>query len=545
MKHVKTFYNYESHSKETKIYQNDDGKYYFENGNPILSNYDISYHNENSFYIPLDFILTIADLDTVLQHPLYSPLYLAQFGTDEDRKKLRQHKFWRVRAAVTEFGTIEDRTILCEDDCSLVLYYVFNNSWNKEDEKDICYKSLNKINYLYEFGSNKNRWLLINTSDFSIIQFILKFGNKQQREFLFKNNKYALPVLLPYLSQKRLISLLQSENVFFLIKVIPFIKNKKHLEPLIHHPDEYVREAVVQYGTEEQRDMLMKDTTDRVLIALAEYGSWKQQYVLWQTILFIELNYRKYNRKTNLNIDYVIPRIAEAICKKLQFDKDCCSEEILKHRNYFIKQFINSQSSSVHAELAKYGDDNCRNLLLRYYRENNYSLNDYKLLVRTIARHGTPKQRQYIMDNSSFSLSNTNNAYSLAGIVAMCGTNEERQKLLEIGTSEYNLRLIAEYGSHEQRQYLLEQELSKKLPSSANKNPEKYFYNNRNFILENIAQYGTDEQRSKLIGHIDPYVRKSIAMFGNEEHVKLLMNDENENVRSEAIKHFHSKAKAN
>ena len=157
MKHVKTFYNYESHSKETKIYQNDDGKYYFENGNPILSNYDISYHNEHSFYIPLDFILTIADLDTVLQHPLYSPLYLAQFGTDEDRKKLRQHKFWRVRAAVAEFGTIEDRTILCEDDCSLVLYYVFNNSWNKEDEKDICYKSLNKINYLYEFGSNKHR----------------------------------------------------------------------------------------------------------------------------------------------------------------------------------------------------------------------------------------------------------------------------------------------------------------------------------------------------------------------------------------------------
>ena len=180
--------------------------------------------------------------------------------------------------------------------------------------------------------------------------------------------------------------------------------------------------------------------------------------------------------------------------------------------------------------------------MLQHYCENNYSLNDYKQVVRTIARCGNAKQRQYIMDNSSFSLSSKNHNYSLAGIVSQFGTNEERQKLLDIGTSDYNLRLIAEYGSHKHRQYLLEQELSKKLPPSAKKNPEKYFSKNRNYILENIVQYGTDEHRSQLINYPDPYIRKCIAMYGSQDHIKLLLNDENEDVRAEAKKHFHDES---
>ena len=535
MEHVKTFNNDIFHSKETKIYQDDDGKYYFENGNPILSNFDIKYHNDHSFYIPLDFILSVADFDTVLQHPLYCPLYLAQFGTDEDRKQLRQHKFWRVRAAVAQFGTSEDRLALCKDNHPFVLYSVIDSIivGGAQSHEIIC-KSRNKLIYLAKFGSNKDRWLLIHDSSPDVIEAILKHGNKQQREFLFKHNKYALPILLPYLSQKRLVSLLQSENVFFLIKVIPFIKNKKHLEPLVYHPDEYVREAIAEHGTDEQRDILMKDKSDRVLIALAEYSSWKLRYILWQKILDIAL----YSKKPDINIDYILPHIADEICKKLQFDKDCCSEEILKHRNYFIKQFLKAPYSSVNKALAQYGDDYCRDLLLQHYRENNFSLNDYKQVVRTIARRGTAKQRQYIMDNSSFSLSSKNRNYSLAGIVSQFGTNEERQKLLDIGTSDYNLRLIAEYGSHKHRQYLLEQELSKKLPASAKKNPEKYFSKNRNYILENIVQYGTDEHRSQLINYPDPYIRKCIAMCSSQDHIKLLLNDENEDVRAEAMKHF-------
>jgi hypothetical protein len=526
MEHVKTFNNDIFHSTETKIYQDNDGKYYFENGNPILSNFDIKYHNDHSFYIPLDFILSITDLDTVLQHPLYGALYLAQFGTDEDRKQLRQHEFWRVRAAVAQFGTSEDRLALCKDNHPFVLYSVIDSITvgGVQSHKIIC-KSRNKLIDLAKFGSNKDRWLLIHDQNYYVIQAILEHGNKQQREFLFKHNKHALPALLPYLSQKRLVSLLQSENVFLLLKVIPFIKNKKHLEPLIHHPDEYVRAAIAEYGTEEQRDILMKDKSDYVLIKLSEYGTWKRQYVLWQQIVDIGLE----QRKTDINVPYVLSHIAESICQDLEFDKDCCSEKILKHRNYFVKQFIESPYLEVNQMLAIYGDNHCRDLLLQHYRENNYLLNDCEIVVRAIARCGTAKQRQYIMDNSSFSLSSKDRNYSLASEVAIYGTDEEKQELLDIGTSDYNLCLIAAYGSHEHRSYLLKQELNKNLPISDKK---------CNLILVNIVRYGTDEHRSQLINYPDPYIRKCIAMYGSQDHIKLLLNDENEDVRAEAMKHF-------
>lgn len=539
MEHVKTFNNDIFHSKETKIYQDNDGKYYFENGNPILSNFDIKYHNDHSFYIPLDFILSIADLDIVLQHPLYGALYLAQFGTDEERKQLRQHKFWRVRAAVALLGTSEDRLALCKDNHPFVLYSVIDSiTVGGRQSHEIISKSRNKLIDLAKFGNNKDRWLLIHDRNYYVIQAILEHGNKQQREFLFKHNKYALPVLLPYLSQKRLVSLLQSENVSVLLKVIPFIKNKKHLEPLIHHPDEYVRAAIAEYGTEEQRDILMQDKSDYVLIKLSEYGTWKRQYVLWQQIVDIGLE----QRKTDINVPYVLSHMAEFICQDLEFNKACCSEKILKHRNYFVKQFIESPYLEVNQMLATYGDDHCRDQLLQHYRENNYSLNDCEIVVRAIARCGTTQQRQYIMDNSSFSLSSKDRNYSLASEVAIYGTDEEKQELLDIGTSDYNLCLIAAYGSHEHRQYLLEQELNKKLPAIANKNPEKYFSKYRNLILSNIVRFGTDEHRFQLINYPDPYIRKCIAMYGSQEHIKLLLNDENEDVRAEALKHFRGEA---
>lgn len=526
MEYVKTFNNDIFHSKETKIYQDDDGKYYFENSNPILSNFDIKYHNDHSFYIPLDFILSIADLNIVLQHPLYCALYLAQFGTDEDRKQLRQHEFWRVRAAVAQFGTSEDRLALCKDNHPFVLYSDIDsiNVGGRQSQKIIS-KSRNKLIELAKFGNNKDRWLLIHDRNYYVIQAILEHGNKQQREFLFKHNKYALPVLLPYLSQKRLVSLLQSENVSVLLKVIPFIKNKKHLEPLIHHSDEYVRAAIAEYGTEEQRDILMKDKSDYVLIKLSEYGTWKRQYVLWQQIVDIGLE----QRKTDIDVPYVLSHMAEFICQDLEFNKDCCSEKILKHRNYFVKQFIESPYLEVNKMLATYGNDHCRDQLLQHYRENNYSLNDCEIVVRAIARCGTAKQRQYIMDNSSFSLSSKDHNYSLASEVAIYGTNEEKQKLLDIGTSDYNLCLIAAYGSDEHRSYLLKQALNKNLSVS-----DKKF----NLILSNIVSFGIDEHRSQLINYPDPYIRKCIAMYGSQDHIKLLLNDENEDVRTEAMKHF-------
>ena len=56
--------------------------------------------------------------------------------------------------------------------------------------------------------------------------------------------------------------------------------------------------------------------------------------------------------------------------------------------------------------------------------------------------------------------------------------------------------------------------------------------------MANIVRYGTDEHRSQLINYPDPYIRKCIAMYGSQDHIKLLLNDENEDVRAEAMKHF-------
>ena len=198
----------------TYIYQDNDGNYFFDESGttPLLSYYDMRHNADTIYYapyVPLDFILKTVDLDTVLQHPLYGPLYLAQFGTNEVRKKLRKHRIWRVRAAVAEFGTDEDRKILSKDSDDYVRLAViaFGNKKIKNKMR-LRGMTVDRKN-LAKFGDDDDRDTLLDDNCIDVLIQIAKYGNHQQGNQLFKKYKdkdtYLLCYLIPHLSEKNII----------------------------------------------------------------------------------------------------------------------------------------------------------------------------------------------------------------------------------------------------------------------------------------------------------------------------------------------------
>jgi hypothetical protein len=64
------------------------------------------------------------------------------------------------------------------------------------------------------------------------------------------------------------------------------------------------------------------------------------------------------------------------------------------------------------------------------------------------------------------------------------------------------------------------------------KHIKKFFKNPRYHV--DLAQYGTDEHRDRLIKSKNPLVRETVAEFGNYDHLKKLSHDSDLNVRSHA-----------
>jgi hypothetical protein len=57
------------------------------------------------------------------------------------------------------------------------------------------------------------------------------------------------------------------------------------------------------------------------------------------------------------------------------------------------------------------------------------------------------------------------------------------------------------------------------------------FFKNPKYHID-LAEFGTDEHRDRLIKSKNPEVRKTVAMFGNSKHRQQLLNDKDPVVRS-------------
>ena len=508
MKHVKTFSNI-FNNWETYIYQDNDGNYFFDDlgHTPLLSHYDTRYNAEKTYYmsyVPLDFILEVVDLDTILKHPLYGLLYLAQFGTDEDRKKLRKHKFWRVRAAVAEFGTDEDRKFLSKDSDDYVRLAVIAFG-NKHIKNKMRLRGLltDRIN-LAKFGDDDDRDALINDNCVYVLEQVAKYGNYQQCNILLKKYKDKNSSLCKY--------------------IVRYMKDKEKFN---------------QDNNKQQK--LFNDEEIEVLIPISVYERFKPIHELL----------------THKNV-YVHPQIVKVICanmKKDVTDNTIYLSEIEEDINDIIKILSLDENEEVKGKTSKYDND----------KHRKYSINNKMMpIVQTIVEYGNDKQREYIINNHELTdslscqiaiygnneqkqyilekeLASKNPHISTLLNLAIFGTDEHREQLIN-HPNEFVRKQIAKHGNHKHKQLLINDpnyHVIAELIKSGNHYQKQYLFKKvkngniqlKEVVVEAFIQYSNDKQRKYFINHPSERMRELLARHGNNKIHKKLINDESENVR--------------
>ena len=502
MKHVKTFSNI-FNDWETYIYQNNDGNYFFDDGGnkPLLSCYDTRYNAEKIYYmsyVPLDFILEVVDLDTILKHPLYGQLYLAQFGTNEDRKKLRKHKFWRVRAAVAEFGTDKDRKLLSKDIDDYVRLAVIAFG-NKQIRNKMRLRGLlaDRIN-LAKFGNDDDRDALINDNCVYVLEKVAQYGNYQQCNILFKKYK--------------------DKNSLLCKDIIRYMKDK---------------EKFTQNNNKQQK--LFNDEEIEVLIPISTYEKFKPIHELL----------------THKNV-YVHPQIVKVICAYMEQDaknNTIYLSEIEEDINDIIKILSLDENKEVKEKTSKYGNDKHRKHLIHDKmmpiikaiveygngKQCDYIINNYELtdsLSCAIAIYGNNEQKQYILEKE---LASKIPHISVLLDLVIFGTDEHRKQLINY-PNECVRKKIAKHGSYEHKQLLIndpDRDVIVELIKYGNHYQKQYLFKKLKdgniqttyFIAEAFVEYGNDKQRKYFINYPSERIREKLAMYGNNKIHKQLINE--------------------